>query len=65
MQDESGKETGKGIIPFATEVLIKGVIKGLRNKKRYIKMLLQKLKKEGTSSRNKSLQSEKVSLSES
>lgn len=65
LQDESRKEACKRIISFSSEMLIKGIIKGLRNKKGNIKMQLQKLKKEGTSSINMSLQSEKVSLSDS
>lgn len=32
LEDESGKETGKGIIPFAAETLVKGVVKGGRDK---------------------------------
>lgn len=42
-----------------SEGLVKGMIKGLWNKHGKIKMLFQKLKKEGTSSINMSLQSEK------
>lgn len=45
LQDESGKESGKGgVIPFAAGPLVKGMIKGLRYKKREIKMLFQKQK---------------------
>ena len=45
LQDKSRKETGKWIIPFATKMPVKSIVKGLWNKERTIKMLIQKLKK--------------------
>lgn len=39
LQDKNRKETVKGIIPFASKVLVKIIVKGLRNKERNIKML--------------------------
>lgn len=49
LQDRSRKETSKRIKPFAANSLIKSVIKGLRDKKGNIKMLLQELKKRTSS----------------
>ena len=45
LEDEGGKESGKRIVPFAAEMLVKGVVKSGRDKQGNIKVLLQKLKK--------------------
>lgn len=39
-----GKETGKRVIPPASEMPIKGIIKSLWNKEKNIKMVFQKQK---------------------
>lgn len=45
LEDEGGKEGGKGIIPFATKMLVKSVIKDRRDKFREIEMLFKELEK--------------------
>ena len=45
MEDEGGKEGGKGIIPFATKMLVKSVIKDRRDKFREIEMFFKELEK--------------------
>jgi len=45
LEDEGREEPGKRIIPFATELLIKSMVKGRWNEQRNIKMLFEKLKK--------------------
>lgn len=60
LEYERRKEACKGINSFATEMLIKGVIKDRRDTFRDIEMF----KREGISSSNISLQSEKVSFKE-
>lgn len=64
LEDEGGKEGGKGIIPFATKMLVKSVIKDRRDKSERSKCSSRSWKKEGVSSMNISLQSEKISFKE-
>ena len=45
LEDEGGKEGGKGIIPFATKMLVKSVIKDRRDKFREIEMFFKELEK--------------------
>ena len=45
MEDEGRKETGKWIILFASEALVKGVIKNRRDKFREIEMFFKEPEK--------------------
>lgn len=45
LEDEGGKESGKGIIPFAPKMLVKSVIKDRRDKFRDIEMFFKELEK--------------------
>ncbi len=45
LEDEGGKEVGKGMIPFASKMLVKSVIKDRRDKFRNIEMSFKELEK--------------------
>lgn len=45
LEDEGGKEAGKGVIPFAPKMLVKSVIKDRRDKFREIEMFFKELEK--------------------
>ena len=45
LEDEGGEEGGKGIIPFATKMLVKSIIKDRRDEFREIEMFFKKLEK--------------------
>lgn len=61
---KGGEETGKWIILFASEVMVKGVIEDRRDKFRDIEYSSRNRKKEGVSSKSISSNSEKVSFNE-